>query len=184
MDTGEASRQKGRRSAGIFMRNGNIIRLFLLGNVSLILLAVVFWLYPMVASWTNARQLLSHQRQIYDVYTRFVVQDDFHIASSDSRILSYEYLTSTMDEIYSLAKEYGLQATIFDSALWTDHVAQLGESFIGRNVSAVFIGDLYQATGFINKMADGPAFIRSLHMEFLEDGMTLLRVEFSLFARE
>ena len=167
-------------------RRVNIIRPFLIGNLGLIVLAGFFWLYPAAASWNSARQITNHQRQIYTIYTMQAQQQEEHSVTepSSGRILYYGQLAAAMADIYNLALYHGLEAINFDSVEWFDHVDYIYEGrFIERRVSATFFGTTCQAAAFVYGLADSAAFIRTMRMDFLEDEMATLRVEFSLFGR-
>ena len=164
----------------------NIIRPFLIGNMGLIVLAVVFWLYPVMANWVNARQIIDHQRQVYAIYRMHALQqhDDLQLESPPGRILYYQYLAAAMADVYSLARYYGLGVVHFDSAEWVDHDNFLdGSHIVERRVSAVFSGTSHHVAEFVYGLADSAAFIRTMYIEFLGYEMATLRVEFSLFGR-
>ena len=170
-------------------RQLNLIRPFLIGNVGLIVLAAIFWLYPVAASWADNRQLISRQRHVYAAYTRQAAQYpgilEAAAASHTGRILYYENLAAAMADIYSLAGYHGLEATQFDSTEWLDYGAGLDIGrFFERQVSAIFTGLPGQMSPFIYGLADSAAFIRNVRIDFLKDGRANLRVEFSLLARE
>jgi len=155
--------------------------------VGLVAIVAVFLLYPAAASLVGARQLVNHQRQVYDIYAMQAMQhpEAYGALSTHVRILNYEYFAAAMDDVHSLAQYYGLEITRFDATQWTDYYSDMdGGGFIERRVSAAFTGSPDQGAGFIYGLTNSAAFIRNLRMDFLENGIAALQVEFSLFGRE
>jgi len=164
----------------------NKTRLFLLGNLGLFVIVAVFWLAPVFTSWLDARDFIRLQERTHDNYTRqALAYNDLDIAlleNPNRRVLPYEYLTAAMADIRSLALYYGLDVTHFDAAEPVGRDADIESGhFVELRVTAAFSGA--RGAEFIDGLAETPAFIRVLGMEFLDEETKALRVEFSLFGR-
>ncbi|MCL2378497.1 MAG: hypothetical protein FWC77_05145 [Defluviitaleaceae bacterium] len=162
----------------------NIIRPFILANIGLFVIVSVIWLYPSLSSGLDAREALNRGRQTYAAYRAQVYEYPvLHISYPSHRVLPYEYLATTMYEVQNMARNYGLESTLFTSSEPVGYDAIEGEHFVEIRVIAAFTGPEYGAVIFTNNLADSAVFIRNLQMDFLDDGFATLRVEFSLFGR-
>ena len=174
-----------RKICNIFNKDAkpiNIIRLFALANVGVFVVATAFWLHPIIASWLNARVQISRQQQVYAAYTAQALQYPTNeISYPTSRILPYAYITTAMNDVLSLAQIYGLDVSQYTATEPIGGGIGNSDLFVEVIVSAIFTGYTYQAEVFTYELANGHAFIRNLHMEFIGNEMVILRIEFSLF---
>ena len=165
----------------------NITRLFLIGNLSLFVIVTVLLLFPVVTSWVNAARLTSHQRRLYEIYSRQteLYPDAMPDEYMSPRILPYAQLAAAKDDVRSLAQHYGLEAVHFNTTESMSHFTQIdGSRLVEMQISASFTGQPAQCVNFAYGLDNSPAFIRNLGMELFGDGMAILRVEFSLFGRD
>ena len=168
------------------LRQMNITRLFVLANLSLFVVVAVFWLYPPGDSWVTTRRFISRQRQVYASYTLQIqgYSGDLEIIQPARRVLPYADLTAAMDEIYALAQYHGLITAQFTAAVPIYDAYFDDGVFVEVMVLAMFTGPPGNAAKFIDRLADGPAFIRAVRMDFANDDAANMRVEFSLFGWE
>jgi len=173
----DANRKAPAAKAGV-----NIIRPFILANMGLFVIVAVIWLHPAITSWLSAREIIARQRQIYAAYQ--AQAHEYHELQTVGpyQILPYAYLAIVMDQVQSLAGRYGLESTQFASSEPVSYPIN-GERFVEIRAIATFTGQEHEATQFTYSLADTAVFIRNLNMEFLDDTVVNLRVEFSLFGR-
>jgi len=156
----------------------NIIRPFILVNMGLFIIVIIIWLQPAAASWRDARGIINRQQQVYATYQMQLQDYPMQAAQPAARVLPYEYFAITMAEIQSLARDYSLETTQFISSEPANHDSR---SFIEIRVIATFAGQANKTEYFVSSIANTAAFIRNTRMEFLDDEMVNLRIEFSLF---
>ena len=160
----------------------NKVRLFLIWNLGLFVIAAVFWVQPVMSSWGNYRDVIRRQQNLYDFYTRQVADYDEGIESliayMPRRVLNYGQLAAAMASVRELALNYGMDVTHFDAAEPFSHEAEEGR-FVELRLEAAFAGE--RSAEFVQSLTDSAAFIRRLRFE-LEDA-TVLWVELSFFGR-
>ena len=157
---------------------------FILVNLGLFVIAVL-WLHPTVTSWLRARELAQHQRQVYGAYSLQAREYSLSYPPEPVRnVLPYEHLAVALEDVQSLARHYGLDTMTFTAASPVGYDGSGGERFVEMRVQASFFGQYCQAGDFTYSLAGSAAFVRDMRMEFIDDEMVNLRVEFSLFGRE
>jgi len=161
-----------------------ITRTFVLANLGLIAIAAIIWLHPLAASWNNARDVLARQRQTYAAYQLQAGQyPGLHTAQAAHHVMPYAGLAAAMSEVRAQATGLGLETDLFTATEPVASGAGTGEHFVEVRVIASFSGLGAEVDEFVHGLAGGPAFIRNLHMDIIDDTTVSLRVEFSLFGR-
>jgi len=158
-----------------------ISRPFAIGNLGLLIVVFIFFLQPTITSWLSARRLLEGQQELYDIYTRQTQYHDLLQQVEPTRnILPYAELTEEMENIRVLANKYGLTLAHFNAEepINTDID---GGRFVALSVAVTVHGLPDSCADFIAALAQSPAFVQNVRMNFDGHGMVLLRVEFSLF---
>jgi len=164
----------------------NIKRLFLLGNVGLFVIVAVFVMHPSFAAWRNSQEQLARQRETRD---RLLHEIQWHeglleeiLESPSAKVVPYENIAATMDDIKSLALGHDMEVTqfivaepiILDSFFEDGYIVEV-------RVIATFSGaDGY---GFIRELNQMSVFARTVRVVFLDEGGSDLVVELSLFGR-
>ena len=161
----------------------NIKKAFILGNMGLFVIAALL-LRPTAASWLRARELASHQRHVYAAYSLQAREYPQLLLAEPTNVLPYEYLAASLEDVQNLARHHGLETAAFTASGPVGYDAVGGERFVEIRVQASFFGQYYQIRDFTYGLAGSAASVRSMGMDFLDDGMVNLRVEFSLFGRE
>ena len=160
------------------------IKLFILANIGLLVIAAVFYLYPTGASWLYARGSVTRMERVYAAYSFQAAQyyglDTLHPVH---QILPYAGLTAALDGVQDMAAAYGLTTRQFTAAGPVSYTT-LGGSFVEVRVQALFMGFIDNIEEFTYGLAESAAQVRSLRMNFLGDGAVELHLEFSLFGRE
>ena len=163
-------------------RPASPIRLFILMNACVLVVAFIFLLHPVVSSWRNARALIGQQQQTYIAF-RIQVDEypNLYIPYQSPYILPYAYLVAAMDDVINLAKRHDLDTVSFA----TTETASSGSdgNFVEITVLISLTGQNLNAADFTYELSNGVAFVRSLSMESLGNGMVTLEIEFSLFGR-
>jgi len=160
------------------MKNMDIKRPFVIVNMGLFVLVVIIFIYPAISSWINARRLITQQQQVYAVYamqTEFFYDNGEIITQGD--ILAYHDIVAAIADIYSLAHQYELEIINFNTSNSTD----LGGIAEIRG-SAAFVGTRDNIAIFVYKIAETATVIRTINIDFSDDGTAVLRVDFILFA--
>ncbi|MCL2361909.1 MAG: hypothetical protein FWC73_08875 [Defluviitaleaceae bacterium] len=140
-------------------------------------------LYPAGAAWLNSRGNIRRQQEIYNSYVALV--REYHEREADfepRRLLPYDGLAVAMASVQNLAITYGLEIQRFDATQPVERdMAADGSVFVEMQISAVFSGE--RSDEFIYGLASSEAFVRTLRIDFSDDGDDNLRVEFSVFGR-
>ena len=166
------------------VRPVNIIRPFVFANLGLFVVVAIIWLYPTIASWNNAREIIARQRQVYAAYREQAGQYQvLQTIYPTHHILQYEEFAAAMAEVQDLARRHGLETTLFTASAPTSHAAGGGGIFVEIRVTMELTGYESKAVEFTYGLHESAAFIRNLHMEIVGDGAVELRIEFSLFGR-
>ena len=155
---------------------------FILANIGLFVIAAIL-LRPTGASWLRARELARRQRQVYAAYSLQAGEYPFLHLAEPTNVLPYEYLAASLEDVQNLARHHGLETDAFTASGPVGYDLG-GERFVEIRVQASFFGQYCQVGEFAYSLAGSAASVRSLSMDFLDEGMVNLRVEFSLFGRE
>ena len=163
----------------------NIIRPFILANIGLFVMVSVIWLYPAVSSWFSARGVINREARIYAAYHAQAEEyTGLEVVDANRNILPYAYLAAAMDNLQSMARLHDLETTTFTASQPVSYYAATGERFVEIRAMAVFTGQEKNAEAFIYNLPSSAIFIRNLHIEFFDEEVATLRLEFSLFGRE
>jgi len=108
---------------------------------------------------------------------------DLQLVPSAHHILSYAYLTATLDEVQSLAWRYGLETAEFRVSEPVGYNGSDEGGFVELIVIAQFNGQSYKISAFTYELANTAVFVRNMRVDMLGDELVNLRVEFSLFGR-
>ncbi|MCL2527437.1 MAG: hypothetical protein FWE42_03380 [Defluviitaleaceae bacterium] len=164
----------------------NKVRLFLIGNLGLFVIAGVIWVQPALSSLANYRDVIQRQQHMYDYYTRQVTAygEDIEglIEHRPRRVMDYGQLAAAMAYVRGLALYYDLDITLFNAAQPLSHDGGTdADQFVELRLSAMFEGE--RSAEFVRGLGDNEAFIRRLRLEIPDDGAQVLSVEFSFFGR-
>jgi len=183
MDTDEKTRVNQRGDA---WRQVNKWRLFLVGNMGLFVIVSVIWLWPGITSWRSSMDIVNFQQRIYDNYARQAAQaQEFDFVYDENimfthHVLPYEYLALAMADVHSLAQKYNMDITYFDASQPVGHDIDIeGARLVELRVSASLAGK--GTTDFLYGLAESPAFVRRVRIDFYEGQPSLLRLEMSFF---
>jgi len=164
----------------------NKVRLFLIGNLGLFVIAGVIWVQPALSSLANYRDIIQRQQHMYDSYARQIMtygEDiEWLIEHRPRRVMDYGQLAAAMAYVRGLALYYDLDVTLFNVAQPLSHDSGAGaDQFVELRLSAMFEGE--RSAEFVHGLGNNEAFIRRMRLETPDDGTKVLSVEFSFFGR-
>jgi len=158
----------------------NIKGPFLIGNLGLFVIVAVLWVLPAMSSWQDATRLINQQRQIYAAYTmRTEFAHDMYEVMLPIEVLPNDEIIAALADIKNLANIHSLETVNFSTTDRSYHASDVTDV----RGSASFTGHTDSINAFVYEMSETQGFIRTVHIDFTDDGAALLQIEFSLFGR-